>query len=84
MNFEEMQAILSQMLAVERQLQERQIEHSHILLQIEEKQNKAQIQQDRSQAQQDKTQAQLDTLVMIVSRFVETANTRQSRRQMNF
>jgi hypothetical protein len=62
MNFEEMQAILTQMLAVERQLQERQIEHSHNLLEIEEKQNK--------------TQAQLDTLVMIVSRFVEATNTR--------
>ena len=69
MNFEEMQAVLTQMLAVERQLQERQIEHSHNLLEIEEKQKK-------SQAQQDKTQAQLDTLVMIVSRFVEATNTR--------
>ncbi len=69
MNFEEMQAILTQMLAVERQLQERQIEHSHNLLEIEEKQKKA-------QEQQDKTQAQLNTLVMIVSRFVEATNTR--------
>jgi Lon protease-like protein len=69
MNFKEMQAVLTQMLGVERQLQERQIEHSHNLLEIEEKQKK-------SQAQQDKTQAQLDTLVMIVSRFVEATNTR--------
>jgi len=62
MNFEEMQAVLTQMLAAERQLQERQIEHSHNLLEIEEKQNK--------------TQEQLDRLVTIISRFVEATNTR--------
>ncbi|AFY75383.1 hypothetical protein Syn7502_03546 [Synechococcus sp. PCC 7502] len=62
MTYEEMQAVIAQMLAIERQLQERQLQHSENFARIEER--------------QDRTQSQLETLVMIVSRFVGATNTR--------